>query len=156
MIPLLRAKANIALQDARGKITVHRARATIASALYNAPEGLGISELGQWLCHKDIRSTQYYAKLHPTRLAESIARANKNSWLIQVLMDPTAAAKGEPAISRVRNARCTFQRQRHSWSKPAMGFFNSSSGKHTDSPQRAFMEKFKLCVMMLLRGGAAW
>jgi len=98
LIPLLCAKANIPLRDAVGKITAHRARATIASALYNAPEGLGIGELGQWLGHKDLRSTQYYAKLHPTRLAKSIARANKNSRLIQVMVDPTAAAKGEPAI----------------------------------------------------------
>ncbi len=98
MIPLLCAKANIPLRDAMGKITAHRARTTIASALYNAPEGLSIGELGQWLGHKDIRSTQYYAKLHPTRLAKSIARANKNSRLIQVVVDPTAAAKGEPAI----------------------------------------------------------
>jgi integrase len=98
VIPLLCAKANIPLRDAMGKITAHRARATIASALYNAPEGLSIGELGQWLGHKDIRSTQYYAKLHPTRLAKSIARASKNSRLIQVLVDPTAAVKGEPAI----------------------------------------------------------
>jgi hypothetical protein len=74
------------------------ARATIASALYNVPEGLGIGELGQWLGHKDVRSTQYYAKLHPTRLAKSISRANKNSRLAQVLVDPSAIAKGEPAI----------------------------------------------------------
>jgi integrase len=98
VIPLLCAKANIPLRDAMGKITAHRARATIASALYNAPEGLGIGELGQWLGHKDIRSTQYYAKLHPTRLAKSISRANKNSRLAQFLVDPSAAAKGEPAI----------------------------------------------------------
>ena len=45
----------IPLRDAMGKITAHRARATIASALYNAPEGLDIGELGQWLGHKDIR-----------------------------------------------------------------------------------------------------
>jgi integrase len=98
VIPLLCAKANIPLRDAMGKITAHRARATIASALYNAPEGLGIGELGQWLGHKDIRSTQYYAKLHPTRLAKSIARANKTSRLIQVLVDPSAAVEREPAI----------------------------------------------------------
>jgi hypothetical protein len=98
VIPLLCAKANIPLRDAMSKITAHRARATIASALYNAPEGLGIGELGQWLGHKDMRSTQYYAKLHPTRLAKSISRANKNSRLAQVLVDPSAAAKGEPAI----------------------------------------------------------
>lgn len=32
------------------------------------------------------------------QVGKSIARANKNSRLIQVLVDPTAAAKGEPAI----------------------------------------------------------
>ena len=53
------------------------------------------------MAHKDIRSTQYCAKLHPARLANRLqgqTRANKNSRLIQVLVDPTAAAKGEPAI----------------------------------------------------------
>ncbi len=33
--------------------------ATMASALYNAPEGLTIGELGEWLGHKDLRSTQH-------------------------------------------------------------------------------------------------
>jgi hypothetical protein len=37
-------------------------------------------------------------KLHPTRLAKPISRANKNSRLAQVLVDPSAIAKGEPAI----------------------------------------------------------
>jgi hypothetical protein len=70
----------------------------MASALYNAPEGLTIGELGEWLGHKDLRSTQHYAKIQPTRLAKSIARANKNSRLVQVIVDPAAVAKGEPAI----------------------------------------------------------
>ena len=70
----------------------------MASALYNAPDGLTISELGEWLGHKDLRSTQHYAKIQPTRLAKSIARANKNSRLIQVMIDPASAAKGQPAI----------------------------------------------------------
>jgi len=86
------------LTDTVGKITAHRARSTIATALYNAPQGLSIGELGQWLGHKDVRSTQHYAKLHPTRLAKSIARANQNSRLVQVLVDPAAAGKVEPAI----------------------------------------------------------
>ena len=98
LIPLLCAKANIPEMDARGKITSHRARATLATALYNAPEGLSIGELGEWLGHKDLRSTQHYAKLQPTRLAKSIARANKNSRLAQVLVDPAAAVRGEAAI----------------------------------------------------------
>ncbi len=98
LIPLICAKANIPEFDARGKITAHRARATLATALYNAPEGLTIGELGEWLGHKDLRSTQHYAKLQPTRLAKSVARASKNSRLAQVLVDPVAASRGEPAI----------------------------------------------------------
>jgi len=98
LIPLLCRKANVPELDTRGNITAHRARATMASALYNAPEGLTIGELGEWLGHKDLRSTQHYAKIQPTRLAKSIARANKNSRLIQVIVDPAAVAKGEPAV----------------------------------------------------------
>jgi integrase len=98
LIPLLCRKANVPEFDTRGNITAHRARATMASALYNAPDGLTIGELGEWLGHKDLRSTQHYAKIQPTRLAKSIARANKNSRLIQVMVDPTAAEKGEPGI----------------------------------------------------------
>jgi integrase len=98
LIPMLCHKANIPLEDSIGRITAHRARSTIASALYNAPEGLTIGELGQWLGHKDFRSTQHYAKLNPTRLAKAISRANKNSRLATVLVDPAAAAKDEPAI----------------------------------------------------------
>jgi hypothetical protein len=98
LIPILCRKANVPELDTRGNITAHRARATMASALYNAPEGLTIGELGEWLGHKDLRSTQHYAKIQPTRLAKSIARANKNSRLIQVMVDPSAAARSEPAI----------------------------------------------------------
>jgi site-specific recombinase XerC len=77
LIPLLCRKPNVPELDTRGQITAHRARATMASALYNAPDGLTIGELGEWLGHKDLRSTQHYAKIQPTRLAKSIARANK-------------------------------------------------------------------------------
>lgn len=98
LIPLLCRKANVPELDTRGNITAHRARATMASALYNAPEGLTIGELGEWLGHKDLRSTQHYAKIQPTRLAKSIARANKNSRLVQVIVDPAAVTKGEPAM----------------------------------------------------------
>jgi hypothetical protein len=98
LIPLLCRKANIPDLDMMGSITAHRARITMASALYNVPEGLSLGELGEWLGHKDLRSTQHYAKIQPTRLAKSVARANKNSRLVQVLADPAAATAGEPAI----------------------------------------------------------
>ena len=91
------------LKDKKAEATTVRERCAwiereIHLDLTNAPEGLTIGELGEWLGHKDLRSTQHYAKIQPTRLAKSIARANKNSRLVQVIVDPAAAAKGEPAI----------------------------------------------------------
>ncbi len=56
--------------DRRGNITSHRARATIASLYYNAPEGLTFSELQQFLGRRHSRSTQAYVKLSPTKLAK--------------------------------------------------------------------------------------
>ena len=45
LILLLCRKAGVPLEDARGRITSHRARATIATQLYNAKEPMGVSEL---------------------------------------------------------------------------------------------------------------
>lgn len=42
LIPLLCHKAGVPAADARGKITSHRARSTIASQLYNAKEPLSL------------------------------------------------------------------------------------------------------------------
>ncbi len=52
LIPLLCRKAGIPEQDSRGTITSHRARATIASMLYNAKEPLNIFELKEYLGHR--------------------------------------------------------------------------------------------------------
>ena len=98
LIPLLCRVAGVPPLDARGRITAHRARATLASALYNAPDGLTLDELGTWLGHKDLRSTRHYARLHPTRLVRSVARANQQARLVPVLLDPGAAGRGEPAL----------------------------------------------------------
>jgi hypothetical protein len=45
LIPILCAKAGVPLADARGRITSHPARATIASQLFNAKEPLTLIEL---------------------------------------------------------------------------------------------------------------
>src|ERR1700676_2957456 len=75
LIPLLCKKANIPEQDSRGAITSHRARATIASMLYNAKEPLSIFELKEYLGHKHISSTQSYVRIDPTKLANQVAKA---------------------------------------------------------------------------------
>jgi hypothetical protein len=98
IIPLLCEKAGVPGSDARGRITSHRARATIATLYYNCPDGLTGPEIQAFLGHADFRSTRSYIKATPTKLAKSVARANKNSRLVKVLVDPLAAVQGEPAI----------------------------------------------------------
>ena len=61
VIPLLCRKAAVALEDTRGRISSHRARATIASQLYNAKEPLSLFELQEWLGHSSPESTRHYA-----------------------------------------------------------------------------------------------
>ena len=45
LIPALCRKAGVPVTDARGRITSHRARSTIASQLYNAKEPMSLFEL---------------------------------------------------------------------------------------------------------------
>jgi integrase len=98
VIPTLCRKAGIPMADERGAITSHRARATIATLLYNAPEGLTIWELMQWLGHKDPKSTQHYARVNPTRLASAYTQADRTSHLVEVLVDTQAPAIGEVPV----------------------------------------------------------
>ncbi|MBO0778469.1 MAG: site-specific integrase, partial [Ktedonobacteraceae bacterium] len=54
-------------------------------------------ELQEWLGHRSISSTQHYAKLSPTRLARSVAKAayfERNLRLIDVLIDQDAIKSG--------------------------------------------------------------
>jgi len=98
LIPLLCTKAGIPCEDERGAITSHRARATLATLLYNAPEGLSIFELMEWLGHKTPRTTQSYARVKPTKLAAAYAKADRNSRLMEVLVDTKADANGEVKV----------------------------------------------------------
>jgi integrase len=104
LIPLICTKAGVPQVDARGPITSHRARSTIATQLYNAKEPLTLFELKDWLGHADVRATQHYAALSPTKLAAAFRRAGyfeRNLRTIAVLVDGDAvrsgaAAAGEP------------------------------------------------------------
>ena len=104
VIPLLCRKAGVPLKDARGRITSHRARATIASQLFNAREPLGLFELQAWLGHRSAEATRHYVTVTPTKLAGAIERAGyfaRNLRTIAVLVDRDAvssgsAARGEP------------------------------------------------------------
>jgi integrase len=104
IIPALCRKAGVPQQDARGNITSHRARSTIASQLYNAKEPMSLFELQEWLGHRSPETTRHYAKFTPTKLAKSYADAGyfeRNIRRIEVLIDQEAvrsglAVKGEP------------------------------------------------------------
>lgn len=100
LIPTLCKKGGVPRQDARGNITSHRARSTIATQLFNAAEPMSLFELQEWLGHRYIGSTQQYAKISPTKLAKSKAKAEyfeRNLRLIDVLIDQDAIKSGAAA-----------------------------------------------------------
>lgn len=100
LIPILCQKAGVPQADARGPITSHRARATIASQLYNAKEPMTLFELQAWLGHRSPQSTQHYARITPTTLSRAYADAGyfaRNVRVIEVLLDREAITSGAPA-----------------------------------------------------------
>ena len=100
LIPLLCRKAGVPREDARGAITSHRARSTIASQLYNAREPLNLSELQAWLGHRSPESTRHYTKISPTKLAKSYEKAGyfaRNLRAVEVLVDQDAIRAGTAA-----------------------------------------------------------
>ncbi len=100
IIPMLCRKANIPRDDARGTITSHRARSTIASQLFNAKEPLSLFDLQEWLGHRLLSSTQYYAKKSPTQVAKAYEKAGyfeRNMRTISVLLDQEVVRSGAAA-----------------------------------------------------------
>jgi hypothetical protein len=104
VIPMLCRKAGVPGKDARGQITSHRARSTIATQLYNAKEPMSLLALKEWLGHRRLSSTQWYAAVTPETLTQAYVDARyfeRNVAVVQVLLDRAAiesgsAARGEP------------------------------------------------------------
>ncbi len=100
LVPILCRKAGVPAEDARGRITSHRARSTIASQLFNAREPMSLFELQRWLGHKWANSTQHYLDITPTKLAQSFRNAGyfaRNLRTIDVLIDREAVVNGKAA-----------------------------------------------------------
>jgi integrase len=100
LVPILCKKAGMPTKDARGNITSHRARSTIASQLFNAKEPMSLFELQKWLGHKWANSTQYYLDISPTKLANSYRDAGyfaRNVRAIEVLIDRDVVKNGTAA-----------------------------------------------------------
>jgi hypothetical protein len=91
-------KGGVPEHDARGDITSHRARSTIASQLYNAKEPLSLFDLQEWLGHRLLSSTQYYAKKSPTKVARAYEQAGyfeRNLRMVEVLIDQDVIKNGQ-------------------------------------------------------------
>lgn len=104
LIPMLCAKAGIPCADARGTITSHRARATIATQLYNAKDPMSLFELQAWLGHRSPAATQHYARITPTTLTKAYRDAGyfaRNVRAIEVLVDRAAVESGAAVERRV-------------------------------------------------------
>jgi integrase len=139
LIPMLCRKAGVPTSDVRGTITSHRARATIASQLFNSREPMSLFELQAWLGHSSPASTRHYVAVTPTKLAKAYTDAGyfeRNLRAIEVLIDQDtmkqAVAEGEPwryydlghglctyeffdqCAHRMACARCDFYRARQS------------------------------------------
>jgi integrase len=131
LIPLLCAKADVPLADARGTITSHRARATISSDLTSGENAMTLFELQTWLGHRSVSSTLHYAHPTLTRVTEAYTSSDyfeRNLRLVDVLVDQDAVRSGETAtwlhydlghgycthdffaacVHRMACARCTF------------------------------------------------
>lgn len=97
LIPMLCGKAGVPESDARGRITSHRARATIASLLYNAKNPVSLFQLQEFLGHRNLSSTQHYAKVSPTKLAKAYVDTGYLETLthtVKVLIDQDAILDG--------------------------------------------------------------
>ncbi len=100
LIPSLCRKAGVPESDVRGDITSHRARSTIASQLFNAREPMSLFELQAWLGHSSPHTTQFYANVTPTKLAQAYAETEyfkRNVRTITVLIDRESIKNGAAA-----------------------------------------------------------
>lgn len=97
IIPILCKKAGIPTKDAKGNITSHRARSTIATQLSTSKNPMTLLELKDWLGHSSVSSTINYAKVTPTKLAKSYQDAEyfkRNLRTVEVLIDQDAISSG--------------------------------------------------------------
>ena len=74
LVPLLCRKAGVPREDVRGAITGHRARATIATQLYNAKDPMSLFELQAWLGHSNAELDPALRADHPDHPDQGLHR----------------------------------------------------------------------------------
>jgi integrase len=103
LIPALCHKANVPMDDEIGKITSHRARATIATELATGPNPMSYAEIALWLNHKSVNMTRFYVAITKTQAGEAFRKANvfqRNLRRIEVLIDQGAIQNGDAASGK--------------------------------------------------------
>jgi hypothetical protein len=133
----------VATKDGRGAITSHRARATIASQLFNARDPMSLDELQAWLGHRSPATTQNYVAMEPTRLARAYDQAGyfaRNRRAIEVLIDQdaikrAAVAAGEPwRYYDLGHGLCTyefFEQCPHRMACPRCDFYHAKDSSRS-------------------------
>lgn len=94
VIPMLCAKAGVALEDSMGRITSHRGRASAVTMLASVPNGMNLFDLAKWCGHRDTKSIMSYVRSRPTQLATAFAKADQFAHMIQVIVDQAVIAAG--------------------------------------------------------------
>lgn len=94
IIPMLCAKAGVALEDSMGRITSHRGRASAVTMLASVPNGMNLFELSKWCGHRDTKAIMSYVRSRPTQLATAFAKADQSAHMIQVVVDQAVITAG--------------------------------------------------------------
>lgn len=96
LIPVLCKRAGIPEHDARGAITGHRARSTIATMLRK--NGMSLDDISQFLGHARPEMVKAYARTDPFRFGREMNRANDLMRIVEGIIDTRAAKAGKPNV----------------------------------------------------------
>jgi integrase len=96
LIPVLCKRAGVPERDARGAITGHRARSTIATMLRR--NGLSLDDIADFLGHADSRMVRAYARTDQFRFGRDLNRANDLMRIVEGIIDTRAAKAGQPNV----------------------------------------------------------
>jgi len=96
LIPVLCRRAGVPEHDARGTITGHRARSTIATMLRR--NGLSLDDIAEFLGHANANMVRSYARTDPYRFGRDMNRANDLMRIVEGVIDTRAARNGKPNV----------------------------------------------------------
>jgi integrase len=96
LIPILCKKAGVPEQDAKGAITGHRARSTIATFLRK--NGVSLEDIAKFLGHRDGQTVTAYAREDEVRFGRQMNRANDLMRIVEGIIDTRAAREGKPNV----------------------------------------------------------